>query len=303
MIHCPTPDREIIEGKMYMKLEIISKYPPNGTQPTPLLFIHGSMHGAWCWDVHFLDYFAQHGFAAHAVNLRGHGSSDGRENLRWTGISDYVEDLAKTARQLPSPPVLIGHSMGGFIIQKYLEGHDSPGAVLLSSPGPAGLLRTALRIARRSPLAFAKVNLTLSLLPVIATPQLAREAFFSDDLPEDQLQAYWRRMEEESYMAFLDMVALDLPKPANRKTPLLVLGVGRDNMIKPGEIEATARAYNTQAEFVPGVAHNSMLELGWQAVAERILEWLKERTEVVDIPAQVAEPAGVLQLRKQISVP
>jgi pimeloyl-ACP methyl ester carboxylesterase len=262
---------------MNMKLEIISKYPSDGTQPTPLLFIHGSLHGAWCWDVHFLDYFAQHGFAAHAVNLRGHGNSDGRANLRWTRISDYVEDLADAARQLPSPPVLIGHSMGGFIIQKYLEGHDAPGAVLLSSPPPVGLLGTTLRIARRRPLAFAKVNLTLSLLPLIATPQLAREAFFSDDLPDDQLRAYWKLMQDESYMAFLDMVALDLPKPAKRKTPLLVLGVGQDNMIKPGEIEATARAYNTQAEFIPDVAHNSMLELGWKAVAERILVWLKER--------------------------
>jgi len=260
-----------------MKLEIISKYPSNGTQPTPLLFIHGSLHGAWCWDVHFLDYFAQHGLAAHAVNLRGHGNSDGRDNLRWTRIADYVEDVSVVVRQLPSPPVLIGHSMGGFIIQKYLESHEAPGAVLLSSPPPAGLLGTALRIARRSPLAFVKTNLTLSLLPVIATPQLARAAFFSDNLPDDQLRAYWKLMQDESFMAFLDMVALDLPKPVQRKTPLLVLGVGRDNMVKPGEIEATARAYNTQAEFIPDVAHNSMLELGWNAVAERILVWLKER--------------------------
>jgi pimeloyl-ACP methyl ester carboxylesterase len=262
---------------MKMKLEILSQYPSDGTQPTPLLFIHGSMHGAWCWQAHFLDFFAQHGYAAHAVNLRGHGNSDGRENLRWTRISDYVEDLAEAAGQLPSPPVLIGHSMGGFIIQKYLETHDATGAVLLSSPPPAGLLGTVLRIARRQPLAFAKSSLTLSLLPVIATPQLARQAFFSEDLPEDQLRAYWKRMQEESYMAFLDMVALDLPKPEKRNTPLLVLGVGRDNMIKPAEIEALAGAYHTQAEFIPDVAHNSMLELGWQAVAERILVWLKER--------------------------
>ncbi len=272
-----------------MKLHVISKYPSDGTQPTPLLFVHGSLHAAWCWDVHFLDYFAQHGFAAHAVDLRGHGQSDGRENLRWTRISDYVEDLADAARQLPGPPVLIGHSMGGFIIQKYLEGHDAPGAVLLSSPPSTGLLGTALRIARRSPLAFAQANLTLSLLPVIATPELAREAFFSDDLPDDQLRGYWKLMQDESYLAFLDMVALDLPRPAKTKTPLLVLGVGRDNMIQPGEIKALARAYDTQAEFIPDVAHNSMLELGWKAVADRILVWLKEQAFA---PALSARPTA-----------
>ena len=69
-------------------------------------------------------------------------------------------------------------------------------------------------------------------------------------------------------MTYLDMVALDLPKPAKVRTPLLVLGVARDNMLKPSEIEATARAYNTQAEIISDVAHNSMLELRWQAVAE-----------------------------------
>jgi pimeloyl-ACP methyl ester carboxylesterase len=179
---------------------------------------------------------------------------------------------------LSSPPILIGHSMGGFIIQKYLEDHDVPAAVLLSSPSPAGLLPTAIRTARRQPWAFAKVNLTLSLRPLIATPQLVGQAFFSEDLPQELLQEYWKQTQDDSFMAFLDMVALDLPKPEKVKTPLLVLGVGRDNMIAPKEIDATARAYHTQAEIIPDVAHNSMLELRWQSVAERILVWLIDRS-------------------------
>jgi pimeloyl-ACP methyl ester carboxylesterase len=260
-----------------MKLEMISRYPVGSQHPTPILFIHGMFHGAWCWDVHFLDYFAQHGFASHAVSLRGHGKSEGRENLRWTRIADYVEDLTNAVRQLPVSPILIGHSLGGFVVQKYLEDHEAPGAVLLSSPPPSGLLATALRVARRHPLVFAKVNLTLRLQPVIATPQLAREAFFSSDFEDEELVSYWKQMQDESYMAFLDMVALDRPEPAKVKAPLLVVGVARDNMLDPREIEATASAYNTQAEIIPDVAHNSMLERRWQSVSDRILSWLKER--------------------------
>ena len=278
-----------------MKLEIISKYPVENQRPTPLLFIHGTLHTAACWDVHFLDYFARHGYTAHAVNLRGHGKSEGWEKLRWTRIADFVEDVTNAVQQLSSPPVLIGHSMGGFIIQKYLEDHDAPAAVLLSSPSPAGLLPTAIRTARRQPWDFAKVNLTLSLRPFIATPQLVGEAFFSNDLPEEQLLEFWKQTQDDSYLAFLDMVALDLPKPARVKTPLLILGAERDNMISPAEIEATARAYHTQAQIIPGVAHNSMLEQRWQSVAERILTWLNEQ-EVVSPSAQVAERAGVLVL-------
>lgn len=260
-----------------MKLHVISRHPAERGRPTPLLFIHGMMHGAWCWDVHFLDYFAKHGFAAHAVDLRGHGRSEGRERLRWTRIADFVDDVVSACRPLPNPPVLIGHSMGGFIVQKYLEAHDAAGAVLLSSPAPSGLVGTTMRIARRTPLAFVKVNLTLSLWPAIATPQLAREAFFSADVPDDELRGYWEQMQDESYLALLDMVALDLPKPASVRTPALVLGAARDNMLAPREIEVTARAYHARCEIIPDVAHDSMLELHWRNVAERILAWLNER--------------------------
>jgi pimeloyl-ACP methyl ester carboxylesterase len=262
-----------------MKLEMISKYPASEQHPTPLLFIHGTLHTAACWDVHFLDYFVQHGYAAHALNLRGHGNSEGREKLRWTRIADFVEDVTNAVQQMPSSPILIGHSMGGFIIQHYLEDHDAPGAVLLSSASPFGLLPTAIRTARRQPWMFTKINLTLSLRPMLTNPQLLGEAFFSNDLPEELLVKYWKQTQDDSFMAFVDMVAFDLPKPEKVKTPMLVLGAARDNMIGPREIEATARAYNTKAQIIPDVAHNSMLELQWQSVAEQILVWL-ERLEL-----------------------
>ncbi len=278
-----------------MKLEMISKYPIKSSHLTPLLFIHGTLHTASCWDVHFLDYFAAHGYAAHALNLRGHGNSEGRERLRWTRIADFVDDVESAVQQFPSPPILIGHSMGGFIIQKYLENHNAPAAVLLSSPSPAGLLPTAIRTARRQPWAFTKITLTMSLLPMIATPQLVGEAFFSNDLPEEQLVEYWKQTQDDSFRAFVDMVFLDLPRPEKVKTPLLVLGVGRDNMIGPREVEATARAYHTQARIIPGIAHNSMLERGWQSVAERILGWLNEQ-EAPIASVQVTEPSTVSAL-------
>lgn len=83
-----------------MKLEIISRYPTASVRPTPLLFVHGAWHAAWCWDVHFLDYFAQQGYEVHALSLRGHGGSEGRENLRWTRIAEYIEDVARAVQQI-----------------------------------------------------------------------------------------------------------------------------------------------------------------------------------------------------------
>jgi pimeloyl-ACP methyl ester carboxylesterase len=53
-------------------------------------------------------------------------------------------------------PVLIGHSMGGMVIQKYLELHQIPAAVLMASAPPKGLLASTLRIAGKHPLIFLK---------------------------------------------------------------------------------------------------------------------------------------------------
>jgi hypothetical protein len=47
--------------------------------------------------------------------------------------------------------------------------------------------------------------------------------------------------------------------------------------LEPGEVEATARAYNTRAEIMPDLAHDMMLEERWEVVAARIIEWLRQQ--------------------------
>jgi pimeloyl-ACP methyl ester carboxylesterase len=261
-----------------MKLEVITREPETDARPTPVLFVHGMFHGAWCWDEHFLPYFAQHGYAAHALSLRGHVGSDGHERLRWTSLADYVSDLGQVVNQLPSPPVVVGHSMGGMIIQKYLQFHQAPAAVLLASVSPKGLLPVVLRFFRLHPLIFMKANLTLSPYPSIGTPERCRELFFSPDIREEKLVTYFARMQDESYRAYIEMILLGLRPPGQiTDTPLLVLGGANDAAISPDEVEATAHRHNTQAELFPNIAHDMMLESSWQAVADRILGWIGEQ--------------------------
>ena len=109
-----------------MKLELISRFPAGARRATPLLCVHGAWHGAWCWDVHFLGYFAQHGYAAHALSLRGHGLSEGRDRLRWTRIADYVEDVATVARQFDAAPLLIGHGRQRAQVERYTQSCSTP---------------------------------------------------------------------------------------------------------------------------------------------------------------------------------
>ena len=261
-----------------MRLEVISRQPRAGrARPAPVLFVHGLFVGAWGWAEHFLDYFAAHGYATHALSLRAHGQSEGREGLRWTRLTDYVEDVAQVVAELPTPPILIGHSYGGATVQKVLETHVAPAAVLLASIPPQGLLQTALRMALRHPWAFLKVNLTWTLYPLVGTPALARDLFFSPEMAEEKVSEYQARMSDESFMAFLDMLVLNLPRPQRITAPMLVLGAANDTSIRPRQVEATARAYNTQPVIFPGMNHGMMLESGWQAVADRIIAWLTEK--------------------------
>lgn len=260
-----------------MQLEVITREPAVDAQPTPVLFVHGMWHAAWCWSEHFLPYFAQHGYKSHALSLRGHGASEGRERLRWTPLAGFVSDVTQVVDQLESPPVLVGHSMGGMVVQKYLESRQAPAAVLLASAPPKGLISSTLRIARRHPLTFLKVSLTFSLIHNVKTPELYKEAFYSASITGKELTAYHARLQDESFRAYTDMVALNLPQPEKVNAPMLVLGATDDNLITPSEVEATAKAYNTRAEFFPDMGHAMMLDIGWQAVADRILDWLNEQ--------------------------
>jgi pimeloyl-ACP methyl ester carboxylesterase len=258
-----------------LNLEIIQSPPEAATRTPPLLFVHGAWHDAWCWAEHFLPYFETAGYAVTALSLRGHGQSEGRGRLRWWGIGDYVEDVARVMATLSEPPVVVGHSMGGLVVQKLLERHDARGAVLLALVPPGGAIATTLRIARRHPVEFIRVNAKLSLWPVVSTPELAREAFFSATMSEENVARYFARLQDESYRAFLDMFLFALPRPGRVRAPVRVMGAAEDTIFLPYEVEATARAYGTEATIFPAMAHDMMLEPGWRDVAEAVVEWLE----------------------------
>ena len=259
-----------------MKLEVISKLPLEKTHATPLLFVHGAWHGAWCWE-NFLPYFAERGYEAHALSLRGHGNSEGRDGIRWHGTAGYVADVAQVANSLSTHPVLIAHSMGGYVAQKYLEAHNAPAGVLLTSIPTVGIIGMLLRMLRRHPVSTLKALLLLNPWYFVSTPALAKDYLFSDDFPDDKFLEYYPYIQPESFRMALEAAFLKLPRPGKVKTPLLVLGAENDRVFSVAEQKRTARAYKTEAILYPDMAHDMMLESGWRTVADQILHWLGTR--------------------------
>jgi non-heme chloroperoxidase len=261
----------------YDTLEIVSRLPASPSKHRiPLLFVHGAYTAAWCWEEHFLPWFAQHGWAAYAVSLTGHGRSRGRDRLSDLSLDQYVADLVETIATLPAQPILIGHSMGGMVVQKYLEKATAPAAVLMASVPPQGLASSALNLLFDSPQLLLELNEIMNDR-ALSTDSI-RQMFFHQPIAIKKLQRYGDLSQPESLRAIWDMTLYNLPCIFSiNKPPMLVLGARHDRLIPPIQVQMTADAYGTRPEIFPDLGHTMMLEHSWEKVATRINEWLIAR--------------------------
>ncbi|MCF8483160.1 MAG: alpha/beta hydrolase [Rhodospirillum sp.] len=265
-----------------MKLEVLRAMPRDRdtgdrTRP-PLLFVHGAFAGAWCWAEFFLPWFAARGWDCRALSLRGHGDSEGVERLDSFRLRDYAEDVTTVLDGMDAPPVLIGHSMGGMVVQKVLEDRettgDVAGAVLMASVPPRGLLDGAMVMASQQP------NLFWMILQIQTTGRSARglrpvedALFHTPPTPEDGAR-YAALLQGESLSVINDMTWADVPRRPLRALPLLVMGAEEDAFVPPSQVRATAAHHGVEPHLFPNIGHAMMMDLGWESVAEALQEWL-----------------------------
>jgi len=263
-------EHQIIEGEV--ALEWLA-CPVEGTPP-PLLFVHGAYVGAWCWAEHWLPWFAAQGYPAYALSLRAHGRSAGRERLNNFGLADYARDLLTAIAQLGRAPILIGHSMGGLVVQKALErGIDCPAAILMCPVPPFGVLPATFSLAFTRPALFAQIQAMAAGHRV--SLDALQQAMFSGPLDADRLRRIYARMQPESNRALLDMNGWGLPQPwRTARVPTLVLGAERDVLIPAALAESSARMLGAEYRLLEGLGHAVMLEAGWQGAARVLLDWL-----------------------------
>lgn len=282
---------------MAVHLERIDRHPthPVAARP-PLLFVHGAYCAAWCWDEHFLPFFAENGWSATAFSLEGHGGSGGQSWIAILSIDEYVKNLRQIIATLPSLPILVGHSMGGFVIQRYLElGYPAAGVVLLASVPGEGMARSAIRMLGTTPDLLTALNLFQADQRYQPELDQAKRLLFSDSMPEEELAKWAYRFTPESMRAILDMTLVSFfSVKALEQIPALVLGGDEDKIISPSEVVKTARRLHTEAEIVGGCGHMMMLDTVWQEVAQRILEWLSLNWPTVTEPQPTVQAEAVI---------
>jgi pimeloyl-ACP methyl ester carboxylesterase len=258
------------------KLEIITRHPSTQSRSQTLLFVHGSYTHAGIWDVNFLPYFADLGYTAHAVSLRGHGGSEGQALLPWLNMADYVEDLKETIDRIGGESVLIGHSMGGMVVQRVLRsGIPAKGAVLMASVPPYGMWDASMGMLCRDPLLVHQLGMLMTFGPGIIDITDVRRALFSDRVPDAELMRYESLFQRESQRVLIDLLAFDpFSWQPDATLPVLVLGAANDAFLTRSQVEDTARFFGTSATIFPDMAHGMMLEPDWRAVADTIATWL-----------------------------
>jgi pimeloyl-ACP methyl ester carboxylesterase len=78
-----------------------------------ILLVHGSCHGAWCWD-RLIHELAAQGVEARALDLPGHGAD--RTPASEVTLDLYARAVADAARDMGGRVALLGHSAGGYAI-------------------------------------------------------------------------------------------------------------------------------------------------------------------------------------------
>ena len=119
--------------------------PRTATGLPPVVFLHGAFADEAGFEG-WVGRFAAAGFDAWAPARRGRRGI-GPDRAAGLTFDDYVEDTLAVLDALGSttPPVLVGHSLGGLVAQRIAE-RGQAGAIALLAPAPPSML-TAQAIA------------------------------------------------------------------------------------------------------------------------------------------------------------
>ncbi len=240
-----------------------------------ILFVHGAWHGAWCWEKYFMPFFAEQGYDNYALTLRSHEKPGRVKGINKISFTNYIEDLVQAVNQLDQSPIIIGHSMGGLILQKYLEKHTCKKAIFLAAAPLSGLLRLSLNLFVSTRYALISA-LMMDLYRAVDHIDKIKWSFFSADVPQADLQFCKDNICAESYLAYLFMMLPRVKVNADLQVPTLVVSGESDRLFIIKEQKAIATAFKSDLVIIPNIAHDMMLDTNWKMAATAIQNWLEE---------------------------
>lgn len=271
-----------------------------------IILVHGICHGAWCWKK-FMKFFAERGYQCYAISLPGHGKNEDRKDLQNYCLSDYVEAVKDSMGRIREDmakhglgdvkPFLLGHSMGGAVVQQYLGKYeeDVQGAVLFApATAPNMDFGEMVQWDWNLFLAAAISWNWHNFFKGFRKKMVHDAAFFSSRDPSGKVTQ--RVKDTSEYEALLQQesskVTFGLLKSYtenyNIHIPVFVLGsyadlyFGEESLKKTAGIYAEAGNDNTALVILKRLCHDMMLDDDeWEASAEPVLHFMEDPAQFV----------------------
>lgn len=259
-------------------------------QKHTIVLIHGLWMTPISWE-NFKGKFQELGYDVMAPGWPGHEGDieevrkNAPENLANLGLGDVVEHYANIIHAMEWPPILVGHSFGGLVVQVLLDkGYGSAG-VGIDSAAPKGVHK----------LTYAELK---SAFPVLSRPGNRHKAVgltfdefhysFANNLSKkDAKVAYDKYSIPDTGRAVFESVFDDFNSHAptnvnyknNNRSPLLLIAGGNDHTVPSAVSKSNYDKYRdsgavTDFHEFPDRSHLTILEDGWEEVVDYIDEWI-----------------------------
>jgi non-heme chloroperoxidase len=272
------PPTAAIETIRIGDLTVLHCGSSNSTHGT-VLFVHGYFADARVFT-EWLPYFADRGYDAYAVNLRGRRDSRPGTDLGHSSIDDFADDASAVAQTLKSP-LVVGHSMGGLIAQKLAERGDARAVALITPAPPRGITVLSPRLAIKQ----------LKYLPSILRSKLVNPAredlreIVANRVPVEMQDPFLSELTPDSGRAGREMSITGVPVDAARvHCPVLVVAAELDLFIPAPIVKRIAARYHAPLETFPGHGHMIIVEPGWQRVADSVIAFAESAARPADRP-------------------
>jgi len=199
-------------------------------------------------------------------------------------IKDLVDHFEKEIRALPEPPILIGHSFGGLIVQMLMDRGLGCAGVALDAGPPRGVLPSPIAIRSALPVLLSwhgwRRILTMSFAGFSKN--------FANTVPQAQLQAIYDTHIVPAPGRIYFQAALGIgngirfSNPA--RPPLLLIAASEDRTSTPSMVRAMVRKHRkapSKTDYIefPNRSHWLIAEEGWEDVAEKALAWAETTVE------------------------
>jgi len=268
--------------------------------PDTIVLIHGLWMTPLSWE-HWIDRYRARGYHVLAPPWPGLEGDVGEirrdpSPMEELGIEEIVDHYEAIIRELPSPPIIMGHSFGGAFTQVLLDRGLGAAGVGIDAAAVKGInklpfssLRSAFPVLRSPANAHNAVALTLSEFQYAFTNTMSHEegmrAFDRYAVP-----APGRVLFQGAFASFRRHAPTRVDFHRHDRAPLLLIAGGADHVVPASVDRATAKRFRRNSKALtdyrefPGRSHFTIGEAGWEEVADFALEWAA---------AHATEPATV----------